>query len=238
MQLKHICGDADERAVSPVVGVAILVGITVILASIVGAFVFGLVNIGEAPPDAQFTFQQQNVNYSAEPGNGNGQLSTMDGAMPTVRIVHNSGEAVSEQQLDVKVSGNETDPSNNASVYTVDYRGDEVDDRWSELLSNRSAVLAPGDSFRVEFYGVNKKHLSGGSGRFTIQDYNVTRWNAAGSSRNPPTDKVAFDGEDSSSAAVGLKIGNCDQIQVVWTASSGAQGQVLQSYQVPGKSCT
>ena len=47
----------DRRAVSPVIGVVVVVAVTVILASTVGAFVFGYTDVvGDTAPQADFTF--------------------------------------------------------------------------------------------------------------------------------------------------------------------------------------
>ena len=48
----------DESAVSPIIGVLILVGVVVIMASIAAAFVFGLQLSGfQTAPQAKFTFE-------------------------------------------------------------------------------------------------------------------------------------------------------------------------------------
>ena len=43
----------DKRAVSPVIGVILMVAITVILAAVIGAFVFGISPTGEKAPSVQ-----------------------------------------------------------------------------------------------------------------------------------------------------------------------------------------
>ena len=50
---------ADDDAVSPVIGVILMVAITVILAAVIGTFVLGLgSDIQSNPPSAQFTFSE------------------------------------------------------------------------------------------------------------------------------------------------------------------------------------
>ena len=47
----------DDRAVSPVIGVILMVAITVILAAVIGTFVLGLGNnLQQTPPNANFDF--------------------------------------------------------------------------------------------------------------------------------------------------------------------------------------
>jgi flagellin-like protein len=220
----------DERAVSPVVGVAILVGITVILASVVGAFVFGLVSIGESSPDASFAFSQSTQNFSTDAGD---PLEGADRNMKTVRVTHNSGEAIQMSQLLAKVSGNKSDPQSNESVYEIEYEGDTARDGWHLVLNDSAGnrnVFKPGNSFTIGMYGYSRSALVGNE----IHDYNVT-------DNNPPTSDIGIDDAASTnnnpSAPHAEKLGECDLVEIVWRSESGAQGQVLQTFRVPGTEC-
>ncbi|WP_435196982.1 type IV pilin [Natronomonas sp. EA1] len=56
MNLKQLL--ADEEAVSPVIGVILMVAITVILAAVIGTFVLGLGDqVSQTAPQASFTFE-------------------------------------------------------------------------------------------------------------------------------------------------------------------------------------
>jgi archaeal type IV pilus assembly protein PilA len=57
-KLKGLTGDGEDRGVSPVIGVILMVAITVILAAVIGAFVLGLGDdLGNsAGPQAQVSF--------------------------------------------------------------------------------------------------------------------------------------------------------------------------------------
>lgn len=55
MNLKQLLGNDDERAVSPVIGVILMVAITVILAAVIAAFVIDLGQSTGANPQAGFT---------------------------------------------------------------------------------------------------------------------------------------------------------------------------------------
>ena len=53
----------EERAVSPVIGVILMVAITVILAAVIGAFVLGLGDsVSETAPNAQIDFDYDDTN--------------------------------------------------------------------------------------------------------------------------------------------------------------------------------
>jgi flagellin-like protein len=62
----------EDRAVSPVIGVILMVAITVILAAVIGTFVLGLGDqVSESAPQAQFTFDydgSDKVNFTHDGG--------------------------------------------------------------------------------------------------------------------------------------------------------------------------
>ena len=61
MELKHLLtADDENRAVSPVIGVILMVAITVILAAVIGTFVLGLGDqVQQTSPNAQWNWDQQ-----------------------------------------------------------------------------------------------------------------------------------------------------------------------------------
>ncbi|ELZ51466.1 flagellin-like protein [Halorubrum coriense DSM 10284] len=57
--------NADDRAVSPVIGVILMVAITVILAAVIGTFVLGLGDqLGDTAPQASFSADNAELNSS------------------------------------------------------------------------------------------------------------------------------------------------------------------------------
>jgi flagellin-like protein len=80
----------DESAVSPVIGVILMVAITVILAAVIGTFVLNLgQGLGDSAPQASFDFD-----YEA-PASGS----------HNVTISHATGDSIPGDQLDASVSG-------------------------------------------------------------------------------------------------------------------------------------
>ncbi|MFB6300772.1 MAG: type IV pilin [Halobacteriales archaeon] len=62
--IKQLLDHSDNRAVSPVIGVILMVAITVILAAVVGSFILGVGSGIQATPQASFSFdytQQTNA---------------------------------------------------------------------------------------------------------------------------------------------------------------------------------
>jgi flagellin-like protein len=86
---------ADDDAVSPVIGVILMVAITVILAAVIGTFVLGLGDqVQSTTPQAQFTFDE-------------------DSSANEITITHDGGDPVDENNLEIVDSadnGGDTDP--------------------------------------------------------------------------------------------------------------------------------
>jgi len=174
MQFKQLLD--DDSAVSPVIGVILMVAITVILAAVIGTFVLGLGDqVQSTTPQASFGFEQENVTY------GDGVEAE------TVTITHETGDTMSESNLRVTVAGDEAfdvaesnnetsalwdsegDVSAGSSVRVVGYSdaddvgsanlstgasapdwqaGGEIDDSG---LDNSWNAIAPGDTIRVVY---------------------------------------------------------------------------------------
>ncbi len=86
MNKKNLNLKNDKRAVSPVIGVILMVAITVILAAVIGAFVFGLgPSTGEVAPQANLvTSSMTDTGFTLE---------------------HNGGDAVNLSQCKLFVAG-------------------------------------------------------------------------------------------------------------------------------------
>ncbi|AAB90161.1 type IV pilin [Archaeoglobus fulgidus] len=79
----------DEKGVSPVIGVILMVAITVILAAVIASFVFGMSNVAPAaPPSAQL---QVRTGSSAD----------------TVELKHMGGDPINCTSIKVLVNGKE-----------------------------------------------------------------------------------------------------------------------------------
>ncbi|WP_338728126.1 type IV pilin N-terminal domain-containing protein [Haladaptatus sp. DJG-WS-42] len=89
MQLKQLF--TEEDAVSPVIGVILMVAITVILAAVIGTFVLNLGDqVGDAAPQAKFSFD-----YTE--------------STDTLVITHESGDRVKATDLKIKDGDGDTD---------------------------------------------------------------------------------------------------------------------------------
>lgn len=85
MQLKQLLN--EDRAVSPVIGVILMVAITVILAAVIGTFVLGL-GSGLQSSAPQATFEANTTDVSASGSN--------------VKITHSTGDSLENTTLSFK----------------------------------------------------------------------------------------------------------------------------------------
>ena len=84
MQLRNLLRSDENRAVSPVIGVILMVAITVILAAVIGTFVLGLGDqVQETAPNAQWS-----TDFDSE-AHGNG----------TVEFTHDGGDGITASTL-------------------------------------------------------------------------------------------------------------------------------------------
>jgi flagellin-like protein len=86
MNLRNLITDDD--AVSPVIGVILMVAITVILAAVIGTFVLGLGgSVQQQSPQASFTFDLD------------------DDTNDVLTATHDGGDSIQDARLEVTVSG-------------------------------------------------------------------------------------------------------------------------------------
>ncbi|MBP1923344.1 flagellin-like protein [Halorubrum alkaliphilum] len=115
--------NTDERAVSPVIGVILMVAITVILAAVIGTFVLGLGDsLGDNQPTAQLSIS--------------GEESTDEDVAGTITIEHTGGDTIDAENIDIVIrSGSDTTDR----------------DQLSEVIDeNDDARISVGDSVSVE----------------------------------------------------------------------------------------
>ena len=96
MTSTHPTSTQTDRAVSPVIGVILMVAITVVLAGVIGVMVFGLADdLGDTTPSATLDIDDVGINSSDEVGN--------------FTLAHDGGDAIEAQDLSVIVAGSTID---------------------------------------------------------------------------------------------------------------------------------
>jgi len=130
MEINKVFG--DDRAVSPVIGVILMVAITVILAAVIGTFVLGLGDqLQSTTPQAQFGFSTTSVDVGVS---GGGSTE----AVTAVQITHEAGDTIAASDLNVVVDG--------ATSYTKASGSDVVQGQFSGDVSAGSSITILGAS--------------------------------------------------------------------------------------------
>ena len=129
----------DDRAVSPVIGVILMVAITVILAAVIGTFVLGLGDqIQNTTPQASFGFDSSN---SAQ----------------NVTVTHQSGDSIGAADVNITSTQVFTHPDSDEKVSTMSWATATTQDKitaGSSVEINAGALGAndatfSGDTVRV-----------------------------------------------------------------------------------------
>jgi len=117
MQLKQLFD--DDQAVSPVIGVILMVAITVILAAVIGTFVLGLGDrVQNSAPNANFEFEYTD---SADYG---------------VTITHTGGDTIDGTQIEVQYT--DGSGSSQTDAWVANLSGD------STISTGTSATVSDG----------------------------------------------------------------------------------------------
>ncbi|MUW14454.1 type IV pilin [Halorubrum sp. CBA1125] len=119
--------DADDRAVSPVIGVILMVAITVILAAVIGTFVLGLGDsLGTSQPTAQLSV-------------------SLDETADTVTIEHRGGDSIESDSLRVVVTAPADDYETSGTI------GDRlsVGDSVTSASQTGNDTVGAGEDVRV-----------------------------------------------------------------------------------------
>ena len=148
MQFKELLKDDD--AVSPVIGVILMVAITVILAAVIGTFVLGLgEQVQSTSPQASFNFDYDSSNGTgtAEDLSQNADASTSG----SLAVTHTSGDSIESARLEATDgtatetgeelwgSGVTVNAGTSSSVYVDE--GDTVRVVWESSDGETTATL-------------------------------------------------------------------------------------------------
>jgi flagellin-like protein len=102
MNLKNIFDETDDsRAVSPVIGVILMVAITVILAAVIGTFVLGLGDNIDSAPQASIDFEAGDI-----------------GGTNVANVTHRGGDNIPVSGLEIRVDGEEVASGNTYAFAT------------------------------------------------------------------------------------------------------------------------
>jgi flagellin-like protein len=238
--------DRDRRAISPVIGVILMVAITVILSAVIGSFVLLIGDQSEAAPAASFETSQGERYYDSNfhPGDdvGGGPLddrmrsNDCDANLTTVTITHMGGDTLDISNTNLLIEGNGSawkaeDRSVGPVCSGVDDRGIPQPNLLKTLGRNSPVPITAGTEWAV---------IGSGDGEPDIRGYEVQADHNLKSSHDYEIEFGTTDtGEeraelyhDDGGDPNGLLrlIATTDELSIVWSASSGGKTQRLFEY--------
>jgi flagellin-like protein len=136
----------EENAVSPVIGVILMVAITVILAAVIGTFVLGLGDqVQQTSPNAQFSFDYDSsaVELEITHGGGDGIDSDQISFAGDITASTNTWTAVAGYASEETVTaGDSVTLTDSSSGVTLDTSPETVRVIWTADDGDRSSTLA------------------------------------------------------------------------------------------------
>ncbi|MGZ0746682.1 type IV pilin [Haloparvum sp. AD34] len=137
MQIKNLF--EDDRAVSPVIGVILMVAITVILAAVIGTFVLGLGDsLSESAPQATYDWSQNSTSNPIEvtvSHTGGDSIDASTVSASSTGDLSNTSAAENWTDADTITAGDSWTLDNSASS------GDEITVTWTSSEGGSSSVL-------------------------------------------------------------------------------------------------
>ena len=145
-----LIGSEDERAVSPVIGVILMVAITVILAAVIAAFVLDMGDdLGNNAPNSQ-------LSYDTNPAYNNTSSDTLAGTLD-----HDGGDDLSLDEVEIRINGvNESDTLDSVNGFdndvTATLNGNSIngDETYGvgdsiEISDSSQNVIEPGEEYEL-----------------------------------------------------------------------------------------
>ena len=169
MELRKLiksAGNGEDRGVSPVIGVILMVAITVILAAVIATFVLGLGDsLSNQSPQASWEVTTNNVTGSSDSGSADDE----------VVLTHTGGDAVDKSAITVSIDGSD--------AFTEGSLASGTD--WTVGTDAWSDDITAGDSLTLAESGTDAANGDAVTVRIT--------WEDAGSSAVLKTSEVSLD---------------------------------------------
>lgn len=154
--------DSTDRAVSPVIGVILMVAITVILAAVIGVFVLGLADdLGDGPTQATLSFEGNFIENDAA-----------EGEVHYVNVTHDGGDSLDfvEGDYSLVVDGTTVISDLGDAEGEADVRSDSIASGETVVIEEYYDTDADAGEEQVWFNGEN---LDGQSITVSIRDNNA-----------------------------------------------------------------
>jgi flagellin-like protein len=148
MQITTPPFESSDRAVSPVIGVILMVAITVILAAVIGAFVLEIGDQQETAPNTSFSTEQQMEFYQEAPWSM--------ANLTTVEISHAGGTNIDISSVEIKVNGNETVVGSDSEPGWTPNDAHATPDFFETLGTNEKVEFSSGETWRFHSYSTEE----------------------------------------------------------------------------------
>jgi flagellin-like protein len=218
----------ENRAVSPVIGVILMVAITVILAAVIGAFVLEIGDQQETAPNSSFESEER-IEFTT-----NGNNPPKNANLTTVYVTHAGGDTLQVNQFDLVVDGND-------SVYG--FSDNELDPTRSDLLdpqpdifetagTNEPITFESGQELNAVVYeGLSDDNILNTRSGYTTLDVGPIQncWEAG--NNDIFANRVELNPVNVIYVRA-LPLQQDDEVSIKWTASSGGKTQRLFKYNV------
>jgi len=203
----------DEKAVSPVIGVILMVAITVILAAVIGTFVLGLGDqLQSTTPQASFGFDQSTTDVVV--GDVGGGTGTNTITVTSVTITHESGSTIDASNLKVSVDGNQ--------AYTTQGEADS-DGGIEEVGGTFSGDVSAGSSTTIIAAADSTSISTGG----TASDSEYVSGDAANNRLD-----IDFDGANDASDLTGVGLGSGDTVRLIYDSPDSDGSSTLAKFEI------
>jgi flagellin-like protein len=257
MKSNHPCTTAG-RAVSPVVGTAILIGVAVVLATVIGVFAFGAIEQPPEKPSATISISQSQVDIDGRDAGGDQQTYS---DVLQVTASHKGGDGIPRRTISVRLRAESSNDT--ASGYLLDYNTTEqgagsphvnrTEPGWNAMGDRRVGV---GDSsdyvfFATERLGADENAVQEGQDRVNLWRRAHCAVIAFGDNRGGGG-SIELDGDSSESVGVtrdcpfgstnavitggqiseGGRIAPGDTVRVVWSPPGEEVQQPLTTFEV------
>lgn len=201
----------DDRSVSSVIGVILMVAVTVIVAATIAVFVL---DIGEStsanPPAASFDAEQDEMRLEA--------TGSYSGDFYVLEITYTSGDPIPEDQLAVRVDGRQAWGVTNGSGAT----------QASALLSDSSSLLRPGQTITV-VHADDPSHIIRSGDGYTINSPPGPFTNPVTAENDPEQNRLfhspSYTGNPGTSTQIQLEPE--DRITITWESERGDETATL-----------
>lgn len=202
----------EYRAVSPVIGVILMVAVTVIIAAVIGSSALGLSDsVSESPPQVNFQVDQYETSYSD---------GDFEENFEEVEITHNGGDEIDVDSIRIAVDGDRALRSSVGTDANLANRHRAIDPTGTlgeTVTAGDSTKIIASSSKATEEGGLIAVYFGHDDGKGSAPYIETSR------EQDTFDDETGILEED-------VHIESGDSIEVIW--ESGDQSHVLYSYEV------